>query len=30
MLPRLTAEDSTGRKFTFDEIIDIQMKRGGE
>jgi hypothetical protein len=30
MLPRLTAEDSTGRKFTFDEIIDIQMKRGEE
>lgn len=30
MLPRLVAEDSTGRKFTFDEIIDIQMKRGGE
>lgn len=27
MLPRLVAEDSTGRKFTFDEIIDIQMKR---
>jgi hypothetical protein len=30
MLPRLVAEDSTGRKFTFDEIIDIQMKRSGE
>lgn len=30
MLPRLVAEDSTGRKFTFDEIIDIQMKRGRE
>lgn len=30
MLPRLTAEDSTGKKFTFDEIIDIQMKRGGD
>jgi hypothetical protein len=30
MLPRLVAEDSTGRKFTFDEIIDIQMKRRGE
>ena len=30
MLPRLIAEDSTGRKFTFDEIIDIQMKRSGE
>lgn len=28
MLPRLVVEDSTGRKFTFDEIIDIQMKRG--
>ena len=28
MLPRLVAEDSTGRKYTFDEIIDIQMKRG--
>lgn len=27
MLPRLVAEDSTGRKFTFDEIIDIQMRR---
>lgn len=30
MLPRLIAEDSTGRKFTFDEIVDIQMKRSGE
>ncbi len=27
MLPRLTCEDSTGRRYTFDEIIDIQMKR---
>ena len=27
MLPRLVSEDSTGRKYTFDEIIDIQMKR---
>ena len=27
MLPKLVAEDSTGRKYTFDEIIDIQMKR---
>ena len=24
---RLTCEDSTGRRYTFDEIIDIQMKR---
>lgn len=30
MLPRLVAEDSTGKKFTFDEIIDIQMKRSGD
>ena len=30
MLPRLVAEDSTGRKFTFDEIIDIQIKRSRE
>ena len=29
MLPRLVAEDSTGRKYTFSEIIDIQMKRSG-
>lgn len=29
MLPRLVAEDSSGRKYTFDEIIDIQMKRSG-
>lgn len=29
MLPRLTCEDSTGRRYTFDEIIDIQMKRSG-
>lgn len=28
MLPRLVAEDSTGRKFSFNEIIDIQIKRG--
>lgn len=28
MLPRLTCEDSSGRRYTFDEIIDIQMKRG--
>lgn len=28
MLPRLVAEDGTGRKYTFDEIIDMQMKRG--
>ncbi len=28
MLPRLVAEDSTGRKFSFNEIIDIQMKMG--
>lgn len=27
LLPRLTCEDSTGRRYTFDEIIDIQMKR---
>ena len=27
MLPRLVAEDITGKKFTFDEIIEIQMKR---
>lgn len=27
MLTRLTCEDSTGRRYTFDEIIDIQMKR---
>ena len=30
MLPRLVAEDSTGRKFSFNEIIDIQMKRSGD
>lgn len=27
MLPRLVCVDSSGRHFSFDEIIDIQRKR---